>query len=84
MLVRGVRGYVVGVRPDSLNPRPRSLNPNPQAPKQQDEFTFFSNYGVQSVELVAPGQNIISNLGWLQDSYRGLNNYRYHFGGSLS
>ena len=26
----------------------------------QEQFTFFSNYGVESVELVAPGQNILS------------------------
>ena len=78
-----VLGYVVGVRLGRLlfsrtppkTPNPGTLNPKPQAPKQQDELTFFSNYGVQSVELVAPGQNIISNLGWLQDYCRGLNNY---------
>ena len=26
----------------------------------EEQFTFFSNYGVSSVELVAPGQSIIS------------------------
>ena len=27
-----------------------------------DQFTFFSNYGLNSVELVAPGQNVLSAL----------------------
>lgn len=38
------------------------------ASNSEDQFTFFSNYGVQSVELVAPGQNIIS-------TYLGVNEY---------
>eukprot|EP00435_Cladocopium_sp_Y103_P023932 s1479_g5.t2 len=30
------------------------------ASDDQDQFTFFSNYGEESIELVAPGQSIIS------------------------
>jgi len=28
----------------------------------QEQFTFFTNFGVESVELVAPGQSILSFL----------------------
>eukprot|EP00913_Durusdinium_trenchii_P007030 g6613.t1 len=31
------------------------------ASDDQEQFTFFSNYGVASVELIAPGQNILSS-----------------------
>ncbi|CAJ1362630.1 unnamed protein product [Effrenium voratum] len=39
------------------------------ASNQEDQFTFFTNYGVESVELVAPGQDIVSTyLGNMQYS----------------